>query len=729
MVSLVGPGGVGKTRIGLRAATDLRRGFADGAWFVELADIRDSTHLTDAVLAALDLRDQAGAQPMQIVVAHLHDKELLLVIDNCEHLVGPAAHLVTEVLRGAPNIRVITTSREPLQVSGEQVIPVSPLELPPEHGEESLSQLRQNDAVTLFTERAAAASGGFELTTSNQAAVVALCRRLDGLPLAIELAAVRTRVLSAEQILERLGDRFALLTGGRRVALPRHQTLRLAIDWSFDLLTELEQVLLRRLCAFAGRFTLVDIEGVCASEELHVAGVLDLLASLVDKSLVMKEDIGDAACYRLHETMREYASLKLQEADEEDLLVERCIEHYRVTSLRSADEARYHLVEWLAWAELEIDNLRAVLHQCLSRGEASRGLDIAASMRYYWITHGTTEAMRWLDQLLSPGNASPTTLVHAFYLRGWLSLLQGDPIAGRPWIARAMATARQSGQMALLSESLSIAATNENLIGDHQAARRYLDEAEAITPALGEYPATIELVLSQYVHALFRGDLETANTRAVEGVRLSRGAGDLYQVESMLRHVGMVGILSGDYEAANSRFVEALQVARRIDNRLAQSYGLATSAWYAADSGHPRAAAQLLGAAEAAAAQTGAGILGPLLPFLATAKDLALKALGDAPFESENVRGKRMSREAALRLALGEATPVEASASDGVEAGPLAKREVEVAHLVAEGLSNKQIGARLFISEATVASHIRHIMDKLGFNSRSQIAAWMASPA
>jgi predicted ATPase/DNA-binding CsgD family transcriptional regulator len=719
---------VGKTRLGLRAAADLRRGFADGAWFVELADVRDAAYLTDAVLAALDLRDQAGSEPMQIVVAALQGKELLLLIDNCEHLLGPAADLVTQVLRGSPGVRMLTTSREPLQVAGEQVFPVAPLELPPEGHDESLAQLRQNDAVTLFAERAGAASGAFELTTSNQAAVVALCRRLDGLPLAIELAAVRTRLLTPQQILDRLGDRFALLTGGRRTALPRHQTLRLAIDWSFDLLTEPEQVLLRRLCAFAGRFSLVDLEGVCASEELPASGMFDLLASLVDKSMVIKEEVRDAACYRLHESMREYASLKVEEANEEELLVERCIEHYRATSLLSADEARYDLVEWLAWAELEIDNLRAVLDQCLRRGDVSRALDIAASMRYYWITHGTTEAIRWLDQLLSPGDASPPTLVHAFYLRGWLSLLQGDPIAGRPWIARAIATARQSGQTALLSESLSIAVTNEDVIGDHQAARHYLDEAEAVTSTLDEFPPTIELVLAQYVHALFQGDLETANAAALEGVRLSRGAGDLYQVEAMLRHLGMVAILSGDSQAANYHFVEALQVARRIDNRLAQSYGLATSAWYAADNGHPRAAAQLLGAAETAAAQTGAGILGPLLPFLASAREVALTALGASTFASEYALGLRSSREAALRLALGEATPVEASAPEGVDVGPLAKREVEVAHLVAEGLSNKQIGVRLFISDATVASHIRHIMNKLGFNTRSQIAAWIAAP-
>jgi predicted ATPase/DNA-binding CsgD family transcriptional regulator len=729
LVSLVGPGGVGKTRLALRAAGDLGRGFADGAWVVELAEVRDAALVSNALLAALDLRDQAATKPLRLLVTYLEEKQLLVLVDNCEHVLEAAARLVADLLRAAPNLRVIATSREPLQVPGEQVIPISPLELPPAGGAESLGQLRQNEAITLFSERAAAASGAFELTSSNKAAVVSVCRRLDGLPLAIELAAVRTRLLSVEQILDRLGDRFALLTGGLRAALPRHQTLRMAIDWSFDLLTGAEQALFRHLCLFAGRFTLDDVDGVCSSDGRPVAGVLDLLASLVDKSLVTKEDVRDAACYRLHETIREYAILKLQEADEEEVLTERWLEHYRTTCLGLADEARYRLVEWLAWAEVEIDNLRAVLDHCVRRGDLARGLDVAASMRYYWITHGTTEAVRWLDQLLTAGDASPATLVRAYYLRGWLSLLQGDPVAARPWIAQAIATARTTGQVALLSESLSIAVTNENLAGDPEAARGYLDEAEVITADLKDLPATIELVLSRSIHAIFQRDLTTAMAASLEGVRLGRAAGDLYQVESMLGNLGMVGMLSGDNDAANSRFVEALQVARDIDNRLWQYYGLAATGWYASTAGNARAAAQLLGAAETLATQTGADMMGPAVPFLASAKQLARESLGDASFEAEYAAGKRMSRDAAVRLALGEAAPVEATVSDAAVASPLAKREVEVARLIAEGLSNKQIGARLFISEATVASHVRHIMDKLGVSSRSQIAVWMASPA
>jgi predicted ATPase/DNA-binding CsgD family transcriptional regulator len=727
LVSLVGPGGVGKTRLAIRIGTDLGRGFAAGAWLVALADVRDAGLVANAAVAALDLRDQAAMQPLQILVSYLEDKELLLVLDNCEHLLDASAALVAEVLRATPGVRVITTSREPLQVPGEHVVQVPPLELPPGDGSVTLSQLGHNEAVMLFIERAAAASGSFELTDSNQTAVVQLCRRLDGLPLAIELAAVRTRVLTAEQILKRLNDRFALLTGGGRAALPRQQTLRTTIDWSYDLLSGGEQTLSRRLAVFAGRFTLEDVESVCTFDDLSAPEVLDMLTSLVDKSLVTKEDVKSIACYRLHETMREYATLKLRDRHEQETLSEQCLEYYRTTCLRFADQARYRLLEFLAWADLEIENIRAVLHLCLARGDFPRGLDIAASMGYYWITHGTTESIHWLDQLLTAGEPSPSTLVRACYLRGFLSLIQGDAAAARPWIARAVATARTTGQLAQLSESLSMAATTESVDGDLEAARRYLDEAEAITEGLQDFPATIELVQSRAVYAICRGDLETAGAVSMGGLRLSREAGDLYLVESMLRNLGMIGMMAGDLDSTMSRGVEALRVARQIDHRLAQYYGLAGLGWRAANSGQARLAAQLLGAAEVAGTRAGAEIMGPSLPFWAQAKELALDALGPSKFEAEFTAGKRMSRDSAVRLALGEPHQDEVAVGADAVSGPLAKREVEVAKLIAEGLSNKRIGARLFISEATVATHVRNIMNKLGFNSRAQVAGWMVS--
>src|SRR5919106_2742118 len=314
LVSLVGPGGVGKTRVAVRAATDLQRGFADGAWLVELAEIREPALVGNAVVAALDLRDQAAAEPLALVASYLRDKRLLLVVDNCEHVLAAVARLLTEVMRAAPGVQVIATSREPLSIPGEHVVPVPPLDLPPADAAMPLERLRQNEALLLFAERAAAGSGSFELTGSNQAAVVDLCRRLDGLPLAIELAAVRTRVLAAEQILDRLTDRFSLLTGGSRAALPRHQTLRTTIDWSHDLLEAAERALLRRLGVFAGRFTLEDVESVCTSDDVPAARALPLLSSFAKKPVERGEAARGRACFRLHERGGKPPRLKLREA-------------------------------------------------------------------------------------------------------------------------------------------------------------------------------------------------------------------------------------------------------------------------------------------------------------------------------------------------------------------------------------------------------------------------------
>jgi predicted ATPase len=376
LVSVIGPGGVGKTRLAMRVAADLQRGFRDGCWLVELAEVLDQRLVSNAVMTALDLRDQAATDPAVLVLRHLRDRESLLVLDNCEHLLAAVGPVVADIVRAAPGVRVIATSREPLGVPGEHVVPVPPLELPA--GTEPLATLRQNEAVTLFTQRAAAASGAFELTASNQAAVVGVCRRLDGLPLAIELAAVRTRVLSAEQILDRLSDRFSLLTGAGRAALPRHQTLSTAIEWSHDLLSDDERAVLRRSCVFAGRFTLDDVEPVCVWDEPAPAGLaLDVLSSLVDKSLVVKQDADGIACYHLHETMREFARLKLEAAGEQEDAERRFADHYLSTSGKHAIDGRNRLVEWLTWADLEIDNVRAVLRHYLVRADSEHGTQLA----------------------------------------------------------------------------------------------------------------------------------------------------------------------------------------------------------------------------------------------------------------------------------------------------------------------------------------------------------------
>ncbi len=727
LVSLVGPGGVGKTRLAIRIATDLGRGFRDGAWLVELAEMQDPGLVPNAVMSALDLRDQASTEPLALLLSFLRDKQLLLVVDNCEHLLAAAARLVTEVIGAAPGVRVIATSREPLSASGEQVVPVAPLELPSAHAAEALAQLRQNEAVMLFIERAAAASGRFALNESNQEAVANLCRRLDGLPLAIELAAVRTRVLSPEQILERLSDRFGLLTGGSRAALPRHQTLATTIDWSHDLLAANERSLLRRLCVFAGRFTLEDVEAVCISQEAPAASALDSLSSLVEKSLVMKEDAKSIACYRLHETMREYARLKLREAGEQQTTELRCVGYYVSTCQGSAAKARYTLVEWLEWMDLEIDNIRAVLRRCLTHADFPSGIILASSVSWYWITRATTEGVRWLDELLASGHSNPEADAWAYFMRGFLAVLQTDQAAARPALERAVAAARESGQVSPLSHSLSMASVAANMAGDLVSARRFLDEAELVTSGLDELAARVGVLQARALTGFFEGDLEAVTSAASEGARLSRESGDLYSLEMMLLNLGLTALIGGDLDGSKPLFGEALRIAHQIDDRVAQYALLDALGCHAAGSGQGRLAAQLLGAAEMVRTGAGASVIPFLAPLLAQAEESAIAALGQSRFEAELNAGKRLSRSAAVRLALGEPGQTAATTSDQDGAGPLGKRQAEVARLVADGLSNKQIGTRLFISERTVDSHVRGILNKLGFNSRAQIAAWMAS--
>ncbi|HSS92429.1 MAG TPA: LuxR C-terminal-related transcriptional regulator [Candidatus Dormibacteraeota bacterium] len=728
VVSLVGPGGVGKTRLAIRAAAEVARGFPGGEWFVGLADVRDSSLVSIAVAAGLDLRDQAAIEPLQLLLDYLKDRQLLIVIDNCEHLLRPAAELISQVVSAAPGVRVLATSREPLSVQGEYVIPVPPLDLPPAHAGEPLSRLRQYEAVMLFSERATAASGRFEVTSENGVAVADLCRRLDGLPLAIELAAVRTRVLSVEQILDRLSDRFGLLTSGGQAALPRHRTLRVTIDWSHDLLEQPEQTLLRRLCVFAGRFTLEDVEGTCTFDDVPVSRVLDVLSSLVDKSLVLKDDFRGVASYRLHETMREYGRLKLIEAGEVEMVGERFIAYYRSACERASERARYRLIEWLEWIDFEIDNVRPVIRHCLNQGDAVRGIALVLSLGFFWMTRATTEGVRWLDELLAIGRGEPSLLAWAYHVRGFLALLQSDPLAARPDFERAVAAARTTAQPALLSQAFSLASVGENLAGDRVAADRLLEEARIVTGKVDDYPATITFIQARALNAVFRGDLDTAREASEEGTRLGREKGDLYALEMMLLNRGTTALIAGDVDAARPPLAESLKIGQQIDDRIAQYYLLDAFGFIAAHSGQPRVAAQLLGAAETIRTGAGASVIPTIAQLIAQAEELATKAIGASRFATELQAGRLMGRSAAIATALGESRHAPAAAVfDDAHTMQLARRELEVARLVAEGLSNKQIGARLFISERTVDGHIRNILNKLGVNSRAQIAAWMAS--
>ena len=642
------------------------------------------------------------------------------MLDNCEHLLDATARLIDDLLRAAPGVRVVATSREPLSVTGEHVLPVPPLGLPSPHAE-TLARTGRNDTVRLFVERAAAASGSFELTEANRAAVVDVCRRLDGLPLAIELAAVRTRVLSPDQIRDRLSDRFRLLTGGNRAALPRHQTLRTAIEWSYDLLAPAERTMLMRLCVFAGRHTLEDVEAVCCGDDLPAAQALDLLSSLLDKSLLGKEEAGGVTCYRLHETMREYARLALRESGGADAMELRCADYYLSRCQQFAATGRYRLLPSLAWLDLEIDNIRAVLRTCLGRRDHQRAVGMATALIWYWITRATAEGVRWLDELLAGPIAHPWT----YFARGFLGVLQNDPYAAKRALERGVDMARAAGLPDVLSQSLAMASIAATMSGDRAAAHRLLDEARAIAGGLDDLGATLMTHQAQALNGLIRGDLDAVATAAAEGVRLSRAAGDLYSLGMMLMNRGYAALRSGALRDAGEWLTEGLRIAHQIDDRVAQCYLVGALGCCAAAGREPRLAAELLGAVENLRAEIGASVHPSMAPSLTDATRSATAALGAATFTAAYDAGRQLSRDAAVRLALRE-TPTAAPVAEA-DPGLLSNRETDVARLVTEGLSNKEIGARLFISERTVESHVRNILTKLGFTARTQIAGWIAA--
>jgi predicted ATPase/DNA-binding CsgD family transcriptional regulator len=726
LVSLVGPGGVGKTRLAITAAADLARRFPAGGWLAELAEVPDPALVCNAVITALDLRDQAAAEPLSLLLAYLRDAELLLVLDNCEHVLESTTQLVTDVLRAAPGVRVIATSREPLSAPGEHVIPVPPLELPAPRA--TLAGVRHNEAVRLFVERAAASAGTFELTEANHTAVQELCRRLDGLPLAIELAAVRMRVLTAEQILDRLSDRFGLLTSRSRAALPRHQTLRTAIEWSHDLLADDERAVLRRSSVFAGRFTLDDARSVCAVDGDADASMLDLVSSLVEKSLVTKEEATEVACYRLHETMREFARLKLAEAAESDRVELRCADFYRMSCLQRALDNRFRLPEWLAWIDLEIDNVRAVLQRCVNQADAERGIDLSVSLGWYWATRSTTEGMRWLGEFLAMDGGQPEMRAWALFIRGFLATLKADHVAASPLLLAAAAAARQTNQRDVLANALSLASVAANMSGDRVFAERLMGEAR-LAAAGGDYVATISILKAQALNGFFDRDLDAVRSAGADGTRLARQVNDRYALGMMLLNLGSAYLIAGDLDQARPLLAEALQSAHEIDDRVGQYYLLHALGCHAALTGKARLAAQLLGAALTVRTEAGANVMSFIAPQLGQAEESARAAIGSARYDAEFAAGRQLNRHAAADLALGQSAQSGLSSADGSDArtGVLAPREADVARLVADGLTNKQVGARLFISERTVETHVRSVMNKLGVSSRAQIAAWVAS--
>lgn len=570
LVTLTGAGGSGKTRLALRVAEESLERYADGVWFVDLSPLADPDLVAQTVNAILSIPESPNRTPIETIVGAIEHRSLLLILDNCEHLLGACAQLAEQVLRRASNVAILATSRAALGIAGETTRPVPPLSLPPPN-EWSPSLLLRYEGVRLFVERAAAIQPSFTLTDDNSAAITRICRRLDGIPLAIELAAARARVLTPSQIADRLSDRFRLLTAGSRTALPRQQTLRALVDWSYELLEPPERVLLQRLAVFAGGWSLEAAEAVAAGDPIEPFEVLDLLAQLVDKSLVVADELPEGRRFRFLETLREYALEKLNGSDEDMALHRRHLEWFsglaEATLLRLSGPDQATLFDAL---DLEHENLRAGLTWAEETGQ---GLELAArlahALSWFWLLRGyRREGEDRLGRLVA--RIAEPSLGRAYALAGaGMVALQGARFEqAREYLTEAVALARNHADTQLSAIALARLGLVHQSRGEFDAAWTALEESQALFDTAGceiGLDAPISVYRAQV--AKERGDLGRAIALFEDAIAESRRRGDRHGASSALRSVAEIASQRGDLDRAEEVFRESVGLLRGLGDK------------------------------------------------------------------------------------------------------------------------------------------------------------------
>ncbi|MEU3541167.1 LuxR C-terminal-related transcriptional regulator [Streptomyces paromomycinus] len=786
LVTVLGPGGVGKTRLALRAAAQAAGNYAHGARCVELSDLRVPRLLPQTVADALGVAVQACRPPLDALTAYLSECELLLVLDTCEHLLDACAALTGPLLARSPGLTVLATSRQALDVPGEHVLPVSPLPLP------APGATGDGDALTLLVQRAAAVAPGFTLTDANRAQAAALCRRLDGLPLAIELAAVRLRALPLDRLLAQAGDTFALLGPGRSTSPARHRTLRAAVDWSHELCTPAERLLWARLSVFAGPFGLTAADAVATDAELPAPAFLTALVGLTEKSVVQRLD-ERRGCYRLPALLREYGAERLRERGREggEACRGRFVAHYRaqLVAFRADFATSAQLARYRALAA-ERQNLDAALEYAAADG----GLQgLTAVMWAYWLCAGLpVEATTWMARALrerqEPSQDRVMTLA-------WCSMFtgnQGDRAGASSLADEAVATAdrlrdtRASAWAALAASAarfhdggpshgpalVRAAGTLMHRAGDRTGRRiaalhlsfahllagqpaATLDTARTTLELLGENGAEQGDQDGQDVQdgqddqddqdgqdgqddqsgQTGNSDLSDQNGQRGQSGHSGHSGQDsteCYIYGSQLSTCGLAHLMLG----APAEAADALRRAVLLKGCLEDVLGVASAtellAWLAADEGRARRAARLFGATAALWRRVGPH------PMVGNAQLQALHdeyerqartALGARRFAALAAEGASLTLDQAVRYAAEDGRPASGTGRRALTAraapasAALTRREREVAELVAAGLSNRRIAERLVISKRTVDAHIEHILGKLGYSSRTQISA------
>jgi predicted ATPase/DNA-binding NarL/FixJ family response regulator len=783
-LTLCGPGGIGKTRLALRLACDTVPGFPDGAWLVELADAEDPSLVLRRVATALGVREEPDRPLAETLTVALRPRAMLLILDTCEHVVDACAALVQQLLAGCPGLRVIATSREPLRVRGETVWRVPPLELPAATDARELSadEVAAHEAIRLFADRASAVRPGFALDAGNAAAVARLCRTLDGMPLAIELAAARVGALSVEQIAARLGDRFQLLASGDRTAPVRQQTLRAAVDWSYELLTEPEQVLLRRLAVFSG-WNLEMAERVCGDEAIPADRVLDVLAALIDKSLVtLDAELEGDARYRLLDTIREYAASRLN-ASGDGPEIRRRHRDYMLALAESITAVAFLRGEpsWPARVALfrralaERANFRTALATCEESGDIETGLRLCSALRSPWIAYGeATEGIGWFDRFLARDQDVPDGVrARAVTLRSELAFHHQDYGDAGDYARAALELGRETGgtgtatALRILAMVGTRAGRHEDALADAEraveAARSDRDPWEeglglATGAAIMARQGRLDEARRAYEEALdvlrdnngwgvaqtlygfgglaqARGDHDAALGHFRAALALYREIDARPEIARCLAGIAWVALARRDLKLASASLRESLQLSLATGQRLVLARGLQAHALLAVASGDPARAVRLQGAAQALRDAVAHGPAAPVPGRRDGLLDAARAQLGPAAVAALLAEGSAMSAHDAVRLATGPAGEAPAPAApqpgsgSGTEANALTAREREIAALIARGLSNRGIADELVISPATAARHVANIFTKLGFTSRAQLAAWAVQRA
>jgi predicted ATPase/transcriptional regulator with XRE-family HTH domain len=576
LLTLTGPGGTGKTRLALQAAAGLLSWFPDGVWLTELAPLTDPALVPQMVAAVLGVPEEANRSLLATLTDHLRDKKMLLVLDNCEHLVAASAEFAEAVLRASPDLRILASSRENLGVSGERAFYVPSLTAPEPAAGLTAETALKYEAVRLFVERAAVAAPGFAATDKNAAAIAQICKRLDGIPLAIELAAVRLRALPVEQLAARLDDLFRLLTGGNRTALPRHQTLTALIDWSYDPLPEAERIFLRRLSVFAGGWTLEAAEAVGAGPGMAATDVFDLLARLIDKSLALMDAPvpGRGVRYRLLETIRQYALAKLAASGEADDVRRRHAEYYLVLVKTDYPSSRFAspLSSWFERLDREQDNLRAAIGWSRNASDGTAlSLELTLMVGRFWITRGyLQEYIAWLKAALELAEQGDYPQFRAELTKrvGQGMLILGDAVGGRALLSNSVRLFEELGDIPGSADALSVLGTLLYGVGDFENAQVYMKESLGRLRAVGDAAGIAESLRNLGWLARERGDASTADAYMQESLALSRGLGDEAAVAFRLVDLAGNAILQEDSTLASLLLEQALSAGSEQDSTL-----------------------------------------------------------------------------------------------------------------------------------------------------------------